>query len=214
VRATAAAAGAVSIVDSTRLALDAANPVSGQVTDAVTVGATLRDSSDAPLVGRELQFVIGGASATGITEASGHATATLTLTGPAAAGALKVTFAASGAYGPSTASAPFTVTREDSVLTLTDAVAVKSDAAMATATLKEADGMPLAGRTIEFLVQDKVRSELVWTSLGTAVTSASGIATKTIPMKYVSKMPRPIRAVSAGDTSFAGSGADAFAYRD
>jgi hypothetical protein len=213
VRATASASGAVSIADSTQLALDD-NPVSGQVTDAVTVGATLYDSSDAPLAGWELQFAIGGASATGITDAAGHATATLTLVGPAAAGTLEVTFAGGGAYGPSTASAAFTVLPEDSALTLTDAIATKAQAATATATLTEADGMPLAGQPIEFLIQDKVRGQLVWTSLGTAVTDASGVATKTVPTKYVSKTRRPIRAVFAGDTSFAGSSADASAYRE
>jgi hypothetical protein len=213
VRATASASGAVSIADSTQLALDD-NPVSGQVTDAVTVGATLYDSSDAPLAGWELQFAIGGASATGITDATGHATATLTLVGPAAAGTLEVTFAGGGAYGPSTASAAFTVLPEDSALTLTDAIATKAQAATATATLTEADGMPLAGQPIEFLIQDKVRGQLVWTSLGTAVTDASGVATKTVPTKYVSKTRRPIRAVFAGDTSFAGSSADASAYRE
>jgi hypothetical protein len=213
VRATAAATGTASIADSTQLALDAANPASGQVTDAVTVGATLRDSSAAPVAGEELRFVIGSASATGVTDASGHATATLTLAGPAAVGTLAVTFAGAGAYGPSNASASFTVTVEDSTLTLTDAVSTKSQAATATATLKEADGMPLAGRSVEFLVQDKIRGQVVWTSLGTTVTNAAGVATTTIPTRYVAKTPRPIRAVFTGDTSFAGSGAAASAYR-
>ncbi len=213
IRVTATATGTVAIADSTQLALDAANPASGQVTDQVTVGATLRDSSDVPLGDRVLRFTIGTASATGTTDAAGHATATLTLAGPAAAGTAVVAFDGVGAYGPSTASAAFTVLREVTVLTLTDAVAEKSQAATATATLTE-DANPLAGRAIEFQVQDKVRGQIVWTSLVTAVTNGSGVATSTIPTKYVSKTPRPIRAVSAADTSFEGSSADASAYRN
>lgn len=213
VRATASAAGLVSVADSTQLMLDGSNPASGQVTDAVVVGATLLDSSDAPLPGWELQFAIGDAAATGITDAAGHATATLTLVGPAAAATLDVTFAGGGAYGPSMVSAPFDILLGHSVLTLTDAVATKSRAAVATATLTEADGVPLAGRTIAFLIQDKVRGQLVWTSLGTAVSNASGIATLTVPTKYVSNTRRPLRGVFAGDASFAGSSAEAFVYR-
>ena len=137
----------------------------------------------------------------------------MTLEGPAAAGTLEVTFAGGGAYGPSGASAPFAVSREDTALTLTNAVSTKSQAATATAILTEADGKGLAGRAVEFLVQEKVRGQLVWTSLGTVATDASGVAATAIPTRYVSKTPRPIRAVFAGDTSFTGASADASAYR-
>lgn len=181
---------------------------------AVTVGATLFDSSNAPLAGRQLSFAIGSVSATGTTDGTGHATATLTLVGPAAAGTLVVAFTGAGEYGPSTASAPFTISVENSTLTLADAIAVKSHPASARATLKEVDGSPLAGRTVEFLVQEKVRGELVWTSLGMAVTNGSGVAVKSIPTRYLSNTPRPIRAVSVADTSFESSSADAYAYRD
>ena len=57
------------------------------------------------------------------------------------------------------------------------------------------------------------RSSTPQWSLGPAVTTASGVATKAVPTKYVSNTRRPIRAVFAGDTSFAGSSAEAFAYR-
>ena len=119
------------------------------------------------------------------TDGAGHATAMLTLVGPAAVGTLEVTFAGGGAYGPSMGSAPFVLSQEDSVLTLGDAVAVKAEVATATATLVEADGAPLAGQIIEFLIQDKVRGEIVWTSLGTAVTNESGVATQPVPESLV-----------------------------
>ena len=98
-------------------------------------------------------------------------------------------------------------------LALTDAVAVRSELGTATATLTEADGAPLEGRRIVFLVEEKVRGELVWAALGTGVTNAAGVATSSVPAKYVSKIPRPIRAVFEGDTEFVGSSADARAYR-
>ena len=74
-------------------------------------------------------------------------------------------------------------------------------------------GAPLAGMTITFLVEDKVKGKVVWTELGTALTAVDGSATFTVPTRYVSKTKRPIRATFAGDGSYEGSSADASAYR-
>ena len=210
---TATGSSTVDVADATTLTLDSANPTSGQVTDAVTVGATLVDTDEAPVVGQTISFAIGAATGTGTTDASGHAIATLTLQGAAAATTLGASFAGAGAYGRSSASASFVVLKEDTTLTLADAVGTKNARAIAQATLAEADGAKLSGKAIQFFVQEKVKNNLVWTPLGTAVTDANGVASFTIASKYVSTSNRPIRATFAGDASFLTSTGNAFAYR-
>jgi hypothetical protein len=212
-RVTAADSGDVSIADSTDLQLDASNPSSGQVTDQVTVGATLRDSDNDPLQGQTVDFSIGSAGGSGSTDSNGHATATLTLQGPAGAQTLEASFAGAGPHGSSDASTAFTVNKETTTVALPDAIAQGNAQAVAVATLTEQDGAPLAGRIIEFQVEEKRGKTFVWTSIGTATTNGSGMASKAIAKSYVSKNQRPIRAVFAGDADFLGSTGNAFTYR-
>ena len=212
-RATAADTGDVAVTDAAIVTLDAGNPATGQVSDAVTVGATLTDTDGAPIAGRTIDFAIGTATGTGTTDATGHASPSLTLAGPAGATTLSATFAGDTDYATATASVPFTVAKEDTTLVLADAVATKNTRAIAAATLKEADGAALAGRTVTFAAQEKLRNQLVWTTIGTATTDANGVARFEIPTKYAQKTKTPIRAAFAGDTSFLASTANAFAYR-
>jgi hypothetical protein len=184
------------------------------VGDQVSVGATLTDSDGAGVPGRSITFQVGTASASGTTDALGHASATLTLAGPAGSSELTVAFAGDASYGPAGDSTTFTVTVEDTTLTLPDAVGTKKTPAVATATLAEADGGRLPGRTIQFFVEEKVRNVPTFVSIGTAVTNANGVATFTIPTKYVSTAKRPIRAVFAGDSSYAAATGNAFVYRN
>lgn len=212
-RATAAGNATVEVFDASGVALDSGNPTSGQVTDSVTVGATLVDSDGQPLADRTLRFSIGTASADATTDSAGHASANLTLSGPAGTSSVEVSFAGDTQYGAASASASFTVNKEDTLLTLADAVASKNNPAIAVATLTEADGVGLAGQTVQFLVQNKVRGQLTWVALGTATTDASGIARFTVPDSSAQRQSKPIRAVFAGDGSFLGSSDDALAYR-
>lgn len=212
-RATAADNGSVEVLDASNLVLDAGNPASGQITDSVTVGATLVDSDNAPLAGRTVSFSIGAASASATTDAAGHVSVSLTLQGPAGASTLQASFAGANPYGASNASSAFTVNKEDTLLTLADAVATRNKPAVAAVTLTEADGAALAGQTVQFLVQSKVKGKVVWTVLGTAVTDASGVARFTIPDSHAQRQAKPIRATFAGDASFLGSSDDALAYR-
>jgi len=104
--------GDITIADSTRLVLDAGNPTSGQVTDDVTVGATLLDSDGAPIAGETVNFVIGSASTSGTTDDGGHVTVTITLQGPAGPSMLTASFEGQGLYGPSSSTAGFEVLKE------------------------------------------------------------------------------------------------------
>ena len=213
-RATATDTGSVAIADASVLTLDVANPTTGQVTDQVTVGATLTDSDGTGIGGRSITFAIGAATASGTTDATGLASATLTLAGPAAASELTATFAGDASYSDAGDSSPFTVAKEDTTLALVDAVGAGGKTSpVARATLSEVDGATLAGRTIQFFVQVKTKRGLEFVSIGTATTDAAGVASKSIPTKYVSETPRAIRATFAGDASFLSSTDDAVVYR-
>jgi hypothetical protein len=211
-RATAADSGDANIADSTNMALDGSNPTSGQITDPVTVGATLTDSDGQPLQGQSIDFSIGSVTGSGSTDAAGHATATLTLQGPVGAQTLEADFAGAGSHGPSSDSSAFTVAKENTNLALSNAVATKNGPAIANAILTQ-DGQPLSGKTVEFFVQETVRKQTVFTSIGTSVTNNSGVASKEVPGKYLSKQARPIRATFAGDADYLGSTGNASAFR-
>jgi hypothetical protein len=211
-QATATDTADVTVRDATTLTLDAGNPSSGQVTDQVTVGATLVNSDGAPLEGQTIDFSIGSAAGTGTTDASGHVAATLTLPGPAGDTTLAASFAGDGLHGSSDDSGAFTVNKEDTALDLADAVATKNRPAVAKATLTQ-DGLGVSGKTIEFFVRESKKGGFVWTSIGTAQTDASGVASKEVPVNYVSKTKRAIRATFAGDADFLTSTDDAFTYR-
>jgi hypothetical protein len=207
---TAAGSAEAVVSDASRVVSDAANPTRGQVTDSVTLGATLTDSAGAPLSGRQLSFELGPQLVTVATDDSGHATATFVLRPPVGPVDLVIGFAGGELYSPSSVSAPFTVDKEDTGLALADAVdAGTGGGAVARATLTEVDGAPLAGATIAFSVEDGSG----FVSLGAAVTDAAGVATLQVPPKYVSRTKRALRASFAGDASFLGSTASAFVYR-
>ncbi|MGH2754714.1 MAG: FG-GAP-like repeat-containing protein [Actinomycetota bacterium] len=199
--------------DATTITLDAGNPASGQVTDQVSLGATLVDSDGNPLADRTIDFSIGSATGSGTTDAAGHASASLTLAGPAGAETATATFAGAPLYGADSDSTSFTVDKEDTSLALSDAVGAKNDPAVAQATLTEADGAPVAGATIAFFVEERVRRDFVFTQIGTATTDANGVASFTIPTKYVSKNGKPIRATFSGDADFLPSSGDAVAHK-
>jgi hypothetical protein len=199
--------------EKTTLVFDSTNPSSGQTTDLVSVGATLKDDDGTPVAGRVVAFTIGTASASGTTDGAGHATVSLILQGPVGSATLGALFAAADVYEGSGVTASFTITKEDTTLTMPDAIATKNTRATARATLKEADGAALPGKTIRFYVQDRVKNQTVYTLIGAAQTNPSGVASLEIASQYISSSKKPIRATFEGDASFINSTADAFAFR-
>lgn len=195
----------VDVGDQTTLTLDASNPTSGQVGDSVTVGANLVDSDGSPLANVTVTLSIGGVSANATTDSSGNASTSLTLNAPARSTTLAASYAGGGGYGASGDSETFTITKEDTTLILTNAVA--------NATLKEADGAPLSGRTVTFFVEQKVRKQPTWVQMGSSTTNPSGVASFTVPTKYVTRTQTPIRATFAGDTSYLASEGTAATFR-
>ena len=188
---------AITVRDGTSLTLAAENSAQGQVTDQVSLSATLRDSDDRALAGHAVTFSIGDASATATTDPDGRASGTLTLAGPAGATTIEVAFAGEDLYGQSSANAPFTVLREDTRL------AVTRDTTRGRTTIEarliEADGAPLARRTLELYALGRRTAHGEWQHVGTAQTDADGSGVLPVPPKH--KMDR-LRTTFAGDTSF------------
>ncbi|HEX2293811.1 MAG TPA: hypothetical protein VHN37_00705 [Actinomycetota bacterium] len=192
----------------TDVVLDAANPASGQVTDEVSLAATVTDAAGAPVAGETVRFAVGPATATATSDDGGRAVASLRLEGPP--GEPGVT----ASLGDLSVTAPFTVAREDTILTLFDAVASGKEPAVARAALAEDGGM-MAGRTISFYVAERGGGSKprAATLLGTAVTDANGMATIEVPDRYVSGTRRTITATFDGERDFLPSSATASAYR-
>jgi hypothetical protein len=174
----------------------------------------LLDTSSQPIAGQTIVFTIGTETRSGTTDAKGHASATITLVGPAGAPGLSAAFEGVDPYGPSSASGGFAVQKEDTILSMmTDAVASRNIPAPVSATLKEVDGLLLEGKTIEFQVQKKVKGVATWATIATAITNAQGVATGSIPSRYVSVQKETIRAFFSGDVSFIAAEASGLMYR-
>lgn len=180
---TSTAAGEAIVLAPTTLTLDASNPSTGQVSDPVTVGAVLLDSSLAPLAGQSITFTIGSVSAAGTTDASGHASAALTLGGPAGAATLTATYGGSGADAPATVQAPFTVGKEDATLAYTGVptAAVPGPILLAAQVTDAADSAPgdITQAAVYFDVAPATGGSA--TAFGPAAVDASGTATWTVP---------------------------------
>ena len=190
----ATTSASVTVTDGAALTLDAANPTSGQVTDDVTVRATLTGSKGDPVAGRDVKLTIGSVHDTVTTDSAGVAEATLTLPEPGGSFPVTATFAGDDLYPPTSATAPFSVTAEDTTLALDEPLpsGQVTDNVTIGATLLEADGAPVAGRTIAFAVGG---------STATGTTDSSGHATASVALGGTSGT-QPVDATFAGDVSY------------
>jgi len=91
---------------------------SGQYSDPVALSATLKDlATSSPISGKTVSFTIGTQTATGTTNASGVATASITLTQPSGAYTVTAFFAGDSNYQSSSDSKPFTIDKENVAIT-------------------------------------------------------------------------------------------------
>ena len=68
--------------------------------------------------------------------------------------------------------------------------------------------------TVHFFVQQTVRKQTSWLSIGTAQTGAQGIASLEVPGRYLSKSNRPIRAEFNANVNYLASFDEAVAFRN
>jgi hypothetical protein len=146
----------------------------------------------------------------GTTGGDGVATITVHTTRPIGSASFNASW--DGVFASATATGTVTIV-DAANLELGDVFVSRNQVAVAIATLTDSDGAPLAGRSITFYVENKVKSELVWVPIGTAVTDATGTANQSVPTKYLSKRARPIAAGFAGDGGYSSAFATAIAQR-
>jgi PKD repeat protein len=122
--------------------------------DQATLKARLTDAATASgIASRSVTFAVAGQTCSGSTDASGNAQCTLTLSHAPGAYTATATFAGDSVYTTSTAAKPFTITREQTALSLDGPAQVANDApATLKGTLLE-DGTTApnpAGQTVTF----------------------------------------------------------------
>jgi len=140
------------VVASTPTTLTYTGATSEDFHDAVTLSATLTLSgTSAPVAGQTITFTIGTQSCTGVTSAAGAASCTLTLNQIPSPYTVTASFAASGLFQASSASAAFTITKEETTLSYTgDTVIANNTTAHLSGVLLEDGVVPIAGRMVVF----------------------------------------------------------------
>ena len=145
----------------------------GDFHDPVALAAVLEEASGAPVPGALLQFALAGETCAATT--GGDGLASCYVTPGIAAGAAEVTVAYAGSLDHlgASAAAPFTVTLEQTVLTLDAPPALPAGETSVSARLSEDGAVPLAGRTVTFTAG---------TTSVEATTGADGVATVQLPL--------------------------------
>jgi len=164
---------------------------SGEFDDPATVQAQLL-SNGAPVPGKTVDFAVGAATCSGVTDGSGFASCPLTPNQMAGSYTLTATFAADTSYAGSSASATFTVTKEQATLVFSATsatVIANGHPATFSAVLKEDGITPISGRSIVFTLGAQ-------SCPGT--TDGTGTATCTILVNQPLG-PSSVSAVFAGD---------------
>jgi hypothetical protein len=159
----------------------------GDFHDSVLLSATLvLGGTSIPITGQLITFTIGGQSCTGVTNAAGTASptsppcqnGTLTLNQMPGSYTVTASFAGAGLFQASSASAPFTITREETTLSYTgDTVIANNTTAHLSGVLLEDGLVPIQGRTVVFTLGTGATAQ---TCSPTPVTNAAGIAACTI----------------------------------
>jgi len=180
-----------------KVAMSYRGATTGDFGDAVTLAADVRVSgTSAPVPYRPVTLSLGTQSCSARSDLAGRATCQVTISQHAGLVTAGAAFAGDPAYEPGSATAAFSITREQTAIAYTGATTSDyHDPFEASATLTEPDG-PVAGKSVSF-------------SLGsgdgcTGTTDASGRATCSItPTQAAGTVP--VTAAFAGDADYLGS---------
>lgn len=167
--------------------------------DAATLSAVLTDSANNPLSGQTVSFALDGQPpCSGVTDSTGTASCSLAPIEPSGVYTVTASFAGSANYLPSSDSKPFTVTKEETVLTYTgDTNIANGGTAHMSAVLKEDGSAPIAGRTVTFTLGTGLTAQSC-----SGVTDATGTASCTISPVNQPLGPGTITASFAGDAFY------------
>ncbi len=181
----------------------------GDYDDAATLSATLTSAlTSLPIAGAPVTLSLGAQSCAVVTSATGSAACSITPNVAAGSYTVTATFAGNGAFDPSSASAPFTVTKEQTTIAVSFAPAKLKHKKPATLTgvLLEDGVTAIAGRTITLTIGSQSC---------TAITDATGSASCTIAslakFSHDDDEPTMVTATFAGDAYYLGATASVVA---
>lgn len=171
-------------------------PDEAVATGTIEVSARLTDLGGRPLQGREIAFGLGGSTASATTDADGTAVGSLDVDHDAGPAELTASFMGDGTYEGAFASHALLVTHMPTLLSVdAPASGQVTDPVAVTATLIDAEGTPLAGRSVDIA--------LAGASAG-AVTGADGSGAAKLVVDADAGTSE-IRAAFAGDGRYAAS---------
>ncbi len=132
--------------------IDYVGDTSGEFTDPATLAADLTVSgTSVPIPNATVNFTLGSQGCSATTNTSGHAQCTITLNQVPGSYTAVASFAGDSAYNSASASDPFTIEKEDTVVTYSGATTQDyHDPFTASATLLDDDGDPVVGRPVTF----------------------------------------------------------------
>jgi hypothetical protein len=195
----ASAATTASLADRQATSISYGGPTTAIAGSSITFSATLKTSSGTALPGRTVTFTLNGTAYTGVTNASGAATASAAAPATTGSFPIGITFAGDSTAAPSSASASLKVTI-GSALTYTGATtAHRGKSVVLSARLLAASGSPISGRTVKFTFNGKSYS---------ATTDATGNAIVTV-MAPSKAGTYPVAVTFVGDTTFAAASTSA-----
>ena len=174
----------------------------GEYSDPAKLSATL-SANGAPLAGKTVTLTVGTQSCVATTDATGVASCRISpITQPGGATTVTASFAGDATYGASTATAAYTIAREDTTLLVLTPRQIQASSAVTLTGILLYDGfLPLAGKTVT----------LTLGSLScTATTGFLGVASCDVDASRLGGT-QAISASFAGDAYFAGDAAQATA---
>jgi hypothetical protein len=165
--------------------------LSAVLTDPATTPAT-------PVPGATITFTLGAQSCTATTDLTGRAVCVITLNQAPGNYTVNASYAGNGLLLASSASSPFTITREETTLTYTGDTLIANGGTAHLAGLLREDGIvPIAGRTVTFTLGSGGSAQTC-----TGITNASGIATCDISPVSQPLGPGSVSAAFAGDAFY------------
>jgi hypothetical protein len=165
------------VVSSTPTTLVYNGATTGDFHDPVTLSAMLTLSgTSSPVSAQTVTFTLGTQSCAATTDATGLASCSIVLNQASGSYTVTASFAASGNFQGSSASAPFTITREETTLSYTgDTVIANNTNAHMKGVLLEDGTVPIAGRVVVFTLGTGATAQTC-----SATTDATGTAACTI----------------------------------
>ena len=169
--------------------------------DPATLSAVLTDPSTtpaSPVPGATITFTLGTQGCTATTDLTGRAACVITLNQVPGSYTVNASYAGNGLLLPSSASSPFTITREETTLTYTgDTLILNGGTAHLAGVLKEDGVVAIAGRTVTFTLGSGGSAQTC-----SGITGASGEASCDITPVSQPLGPGSVTAEFAGDAFY------------